>query len=55
MDTNLVLLRDSMVQRLARNSFPQQYFHFSGFHAHNAIVCGFFVKNGYERPKPSFA
>ena len=46
---------DSMVQILARNSFSQQYFHFSGFHAHNAIACGFFVKNGYERPNLLFA
>ena len=51
----LVMNHDSVVQILARNSFPQQYFHFSGFHAHNAIACGFFVKNGYERPKPLLA
>ena len=47
----LVMNHDSIVQMLARNSFQQQYFPFSGFHAHNAIVCGFFVKNGYGKPK----
>ena len=42
---------DSMVQTLARNLFPRNHFHFSGFHAHNAIACVFYVKNGYEGPK----
>ena len=51
----LVMNHDSMVQILARNLFPRKYFHFSGFHAHNAIACVFFVKNGYEEPKLLFA
>ena len=50
-----VMNHDSMLQILARNLFSRKYFHFSGFHAHNAIACIFFVKIGYERPKLLFA
>ena len=51
----LVMNHDSMVQILAKNSFLRKYFNFSGFHAHNAIACVFYVKNGYEGPKPLLA
>ena len=51
----LVINHDLMVQILHRNSFPRKYFHFSGFHAHNAIAYAFFVENGYEEPKLFFA
>ena len=51
----LVMNHDSMFQILARNLLLRKYFHFSALHAHNAIACVIFVKNGYERPKLLFA
>ena len=47
----LVMNHDLMVQILARNLFPRKYFHFSGFHAHNAIACVFFRQKRLRRAK----